>query len=516
MFKQITKLKNIIKILLIGMILWFVSATINESFSSYVNTLEYSNVDSSSYSTEELYNFEGYYESEDGGEQKVEALNENLYGLNELKALQEESTLNNTYYITSNYTVDESTQETQCRIIAEGQFANQEGTNGLEGALWHLCEGGLLEIGKGFINWTGNSSPWSEYNYYFGYYLPQMNAGYRGYISEIVFTGAITAGESLRYLFSLDNVRTIRGLEHFDTSSVTDMSSMFERTSNLIDLDISRFDTSQVTNMSRMFHTTGMTSLNLSHFNTSQVTDMSEIFAGINSLTGLDISSFDTSQVTDMSRMFSGVSSLTILDVSNFDTSQVRDMTAMFGGMSSLTILDISNFDTSQVENMHGMFSGARGLTSLDISNFDTSQVRDMGLMFADKSSLLSIDISNFDTSRVTSMRMMFRGTRSLTDLDLSNFDTSHVESMYGMFSEARSLTSLDISSFSTSLVRDMNAMFRGVSGLTILDISNFDTRNVMHMDSMFAEMTSMRELSLGEAFEFVEGDFWWSLGANL
>ena len=47
----------------------------------------------------------------------------------------------------------------------------------------------------------------------------------------------------------------------------------------------------------------------LEHINTSQVTDMSYMFSGCSSLTSLDLSSFDTSKVTDMSYMFSGCKS---------------------------------------------------------------------------------------------------------------------------------------------------------------------------------------------------------------
>ena len=44
----------------------------------------------------------------------------------------------------------------------------------------------------------------------------------------------------------------------------------------------------------------------LEHLNTSQVTDMGGMFLGCKSLTSLDLSSFDTSKLTDMSRMFYG------------------------------------------------------------------------------------------------------------------------------------------------------------------------------------------------------------------
>ena len=68
----------------------------------------------------------------------------------------------------------------------------------------------------------------------------------------------------------------------------------------------------------------------LEHLNTSCVTDMSQMFFDCSSLTTLDLSHFDTSNVTEMRGMFSGCSALTTLDVSHFDTSKVEDMSNMF------------------------------------------------------------------------------------------------------------------------------------------------------------------------------------------
>ena len=59
----------------------------------------------------------------------------------------------------------------------------------------------------------------------------------------------------------------------------------------------------------------------IEHLNTSQVTDMRKMFSHCQSLIALDLSSFETSKVTDMRRMFSHCQSLTALDLSSFETS---------------------------------------------------------------------------------------------------------------------------------------------------------------------------------------------------
>ena len=214
------------------------------------------------------------------------------------------------------------------RVVAEGRFANQPGEHGLAGAPWRLCEGGLLEVDEGFIHWeSGWTNPWH----------PRSHQ-----ITNIVFTGLITAGSSLRSLFaSLFQVTTIEGLEHFDTSHVNDRSWMFQSASSLTHLDVSNWDTGRVTNMSAMF-------------------------TNASSLTELDLSNWDTSHVTLMASMFTSASSLTELDLSNWNTSHVTDMRWLFQNASSLTSLDLSNWDTSNAE-MDWMFTNTNSLSQLTL-----------------------------------------------------------------------------------------------------------------------------------------------------
>ena len=234
----------------------------------------------------------------------------------------------------------------------------------------------------------------------------------------------------------------------------------FDKMKDILDIDLSSFDTSQVTNMSSMFWGISLTTLNVSHFDTSKVTDMHYMFRDTSNLTSLDLSNFDTSKVTDMHYMFASMRSVTSLNLSSFDTSQVENMESMFYYASTLTSLNLSNFDTSHVTNMLSMFASMRSLTSLNLSSFDTSQVTNMHHMFHGMTSLTTLNLSNFDTSQVTTMQSMFSDMSSLTSLDLSNFDTSKVTDMYQMFSDMSSLTFLDLSNFDTSKVTNMGAMF--------------------------------------------------------
>ena len=68
--------------------------------------------------------------------------------------------------------------------------------------------------------------------------------------------------------------------------------------------------TSNGTNYKQLFYNCTLTEINLNGYDTSNVTDMSSMFYGCKQLTSLDLSGFDTSNVTNMRAMFSGCSSL--------------------------------------------------------------------------------------------------------------------------------------------------------------------------------------------------------------
>ena len=378
----------------------------------------------------------------------------------------------------------------------------------------------LKRINNNIINYNGNSdiknisinnisilTP-DNINYiYFG-----MFEGLNLITLNNVDTSSVT---NMSSMFSCNSLKKINGIENIDTSSVTDMSDMFYDCESLTELDVSNFDTSSVTNMSNMFYScNSLEELDVSNFDTSSVTNMSGMFKIYNYsydahtiLNNIDVSNFDTSSVTDMSNMFYGCESLTELDVSNFDTSQVTNMLNMFCGCELLTELDVSNFDTSSVTNMSGMFDTCSSLTELDVHNFDTSQVTDMSNMFNSCSSLTELDVHNFDTSSVTNMSYMFSACLLLTELDVSNFDTSQVTDMSGMFFgcdylyDTNTLNSINVSNFDTSQVTNMSDMFYGCNSLEELNLSNFDTSSVTNMSGMFEGCSLLTEINGLENF---------------
>ena len=84
--------------------------------------------------------------------------------------------------------------------------------------------------------------------------------------------------------------------EYMVTSQTTDIKWFFADCLNMkADYDLSSWNTSSVTNMNSVFYNCNkLKSLNLSGWNTSRVTDMSQMFCNCESLTSLDLSSFST------------------------------------------------------------------------------------------------------------------------------------------------------------------------------------------------------------------------------
>ena len=140
------------------------------------------------------------------------------------------------------------------------------------------------------------------------------------------------------------------------TSNITNMKEMFKHVPNSSPLigspsfnkDISHWDTSNVTDMSSMFRNVTYFNSNISHWNTSNVTNMSLMFYNAQYF-NQDISQWNTSKVIDMQQMFRGTKSFNS-NISGWDTSNVLNMNLMFydadGFNQNLNNWCVSQFST--------------------------------------------------------------------------------------------------------------------------------------------------------------------------
>ncbi len=126
-----------------------------------------------------------------------------------------------------------------------------------------------------------------------------------------------------------------------------------------IDLSGLEMPVNGMTTTSKMFYNDrNLTSITFGRsFNTSDVSDMSSMFDGDNQLQSLDLSSFNVQAVSDMDAMFWADHSLkSITFGSDFVTSSANRMHDMFGSDQSLTELDLSTFNTQNQPDVGNMF----------------------------------------------------------------------------------------------------------------------------------------------------------------
>ncbi len=316
----------------------------------------------------------------------------------------------------------------------------------------------------------------------------------------------------------------IRGLDTWDTSSLTGAGDMFFQTGGLAEnWTIGDLSKKEIINSDGSKYVA---------WNTSKLKTAFEMFRG----TGIysetwsigDISTWNVSSLESASYMFENVGRFSTnieLDLSSWDTSNIKNMTAMFKdagyGATNLKI-DISNWDTSLVTNMSYMFNGTGGISKsaiiIGLNDLDTENVTNMSYMFAGSGfTTLTVEtqlIGDLDSDGVIGsmdMEMLRRGILTNVEFDKNivdiNFDgeinTSDIARL-----NAYILNKIDIPEikaplkWNTSKVTNMTSMFQNTK-LKVLDLGRFDTSSVTTMTNMFEGMKYLERVNLGKGFRF-------------
>ncbi len=155
------------------------------------------------------------------------------------------------------------------------------------------------------------------------------------YEMTIAAKGKVYASSG-KYLFSnMSELKTINGMQYFNTSKITNTTNMFNACNNLQSLDLSYFDTSNVTNMEAMFNY-------------------------CDSLITLDISSFDMSKVTAVTTMFRYSRNLkTIYVGDNFnDLSNINYSASMFENCPALVGGAGTVFNSQYIDKSYAHIDG--------------------------------------------------------------------------------------------------------------------------------------------------------------
>ena len=180
--------------------------------------------------------------------------------------------------------------------------------------------------------------------------------------------------------------------------------------------DVKQWGSAEWTSMQGMFHGANNVTMTATDTpNTSSVEDMSAMFNRASIFNG-NISQWDTSNVILMNGMFEAATAFN-QDISQWNTSKVQNMYQMFSNAYAFN-QDISRWDTSKVTDMGGMFYEAN-VFNQDISQWNTSNVFHMDYMFS-YTKAFNQDISLWDTSKVIDMSHMFERAIAFNQ-DLSN-----------------------------------------------------------------------------------------------
>ncbi|MHB0755877.1 BspA family leucine-rich repeat surface protein [Polaribacter sp. M15] len=220
-------------------------------------------------------------------------------------------------------------------------------------------------------------------------------------IIEIVQWGS-NSWTSMEYAFWSASNLIITATDSPDLSSVTSMSSMFERASSF-NQDISSWDVSNVTNMSYMFKGASSFNQNISSWDVSKVTDISNMFMNATAF-NQPLNSWDVSNVTDMWQLFTGATAFN-QPLNSWDVSSSTSLTGVFLRASSFN-QDISSWDVSKVTAMSNSFNKAISFNQ-DISSWDVSNVTDMfGAFYG--ATKFNQNLSNWNIKSVSNMDSMF------------------------------------------------------------------------------------------------------------
>lgn len=281
-------------------------------------------------------------------------------------------------------------------------------------------------------------------------------------------------------------------LSAWDTSSATQMWSMFIRADVGLVKGLDKFDVSKVRNFRFMFQ--GATNsagesgnVDLSSWRTASAEDMAYMFSETDLGYFKGISGLDTSHAISLSGVFrESKTAGTLTDISSWDTSKATDMSQMFMGDDLDDFTGIDRLDVSNAENLSSIFSSAHSSTLLDLSAWDTGSATDMEYMFSSFQGPVK-GIEGFNTSSAVYFLGMFQNMKAASPIDLSAWDTRNVNNTMHMFAESEGFSGMD--SWNTSKLYTAYSMFESAKPAKPLNLSSWDTSNVTNMGRMFLDM---------------------------
>ena len=296
---------------------------------------------------------------------------------------------------------------------------------------------------------------------------------------------ALSGASSSACVYSNASGTSYGHISQWNTASVTDMSSAFDRETRF-DQDIGDWNTRNVTNMAQMFSDADAFNQDIGDWETGNVTSMGSMFTDA-TVFNQDIGGWETGNVTNMRGMFYQASAFN-QDIGGWETGNVTDMEGMFWGANAFN-QDIGDWETGNVTDMDVMFYTATAFNQ-DIGGWETGNVTSMGSMFTDATAF-NQDIGGWETGNVTDMEGMFQEASAFNQ-DIGGWETGNVTDMSQMFLGASAFNQ-DIGGWETGNVTDMRGMFLRATAFN-QDIRGWETGNVTDMRRMFYQASAFNQ----------------------
>ena len=450
------------------------------------------------------------------------------------------------------------TQSSPCELIYPSWFTPEPTSTG---SGWYMWKGGYFKSGedkayavlsgstlKFYYDGFSNLRTGTIYNLNTSTNAPAWNAS-ASTVKTVEFDesfGKADPTSCYRWFYNMTGLTAITGIENLKTSSVTNMSGMFQNCSSLTSLDLGTFNTAKVTNMSSMF--SGCTKLGKlilysdlgymgnceeyeTEFVTTKVTNMKEMFKNCKALTTLQFPGLALTSSTTTTSMFSGCSAVTYFSVANNLTNAPAATFAGLGTAAKPCVLYSEYLPTDakytptyllwkggyfkdKLRQAYAVYEESNKTLTFYYDNPEMWEMSEGGFSIyymdnstntpkwnaAAKAVTKVVFTNDFKYVRPTNCQKWFWDMSNLTTITGLNFlDTSEVEYMESMFWGCSRLKTLDLSSFNTEKVTTMRGMFSNCESLATLDLSSFNTEKVVAMNSMFLGCESLSSLDLSK-----------------
>lgn len=357
-------------------------------------------------------------------------------------------------------------------------------------------------------------TPLDEYQAYNEVALPNKDCGF-GYDGMLVLNNAkhtiIKKGDSLSKLYYVEGGNSI------DTNVTGEIKGTTLEGNQNSTYYISM--TPNYTSYSHLFDDTNYHGndnydlksiyIDFNGIDTSSLTDMSYMFNNCQDVESIILKDINTSNVTDMSYMFYYVnansSKLKTLDISSFNTSKVTNMSSMFYNFRFGT-LDLSHFNTENVTNMDDMFKDC-GIGTLNLSNFNFLKASTDAMFFfssvqnliakncivnEDFPSLYATNPDYFDVSNISIKSSkyfrIFNGIQYLKTAichGLNQTNCPRLTSFNTAFS-GENIEHIELTDINLPLLTDVSYMFNNMSSLEHIEITGIDVSKLENYDNMF------------------------------